>query len=200
MAGIQISTARGVPLDLANVDTASFIPARFLKQRRGPAYRDFLFHDHRFTVDGRKIAGFPIDDPLYSGARILVADANFGIGSAREGAVWALKEFGFVAVVASSFGDTFRENCVKNGVVPVTIPPEPLAVLRQRLRVAPGTEIAIDIPSQTLAVDKAVVSRFPVDPFEQRLLSGDVDEIGLTLGYLTSIQDFERRAAPPPVR
>jgi 3-isopropylmalate/(R)-2-methylmalate dehydratase small subunit len=200
MAGIQVVTARGVPLDSANVDTDSIIPARFLKQRRGPAYKEFLFHERRFAPDGRKIAGFPIDDPAYAGARILCADANFGIGSAREGAVWALKEFGFAAIVASSFGDTFRENCVKNGVVPVLIAPDPLRALRRQLRISPGTKLTIDVDAGSLAVDGALLTPFPMDLFERRLLTGNVDVIGLTPGYLSTIQDFERRFGPPPVR
>jgi 3-isopropylmalate/(R)-2-methylmalate dehydratase small subunit len=199
MVGIRLLQARAVPLDMANVDTDCIIPARFLKQRRGPAYRDYLFHERRFAADGTKIAGFPIDDPAYAGARILVADANFGIGSAREGAVWALKEFGFAAVVASSFGDVFRENCVKNGLVPVAIGAEPLAAMRQRVRAAPAVEVTIDVSARTVSLDAISVS-FPLTPFEQRLLLESLDEIALTLSYLEQIEEFELTSTAMPLR
>jgi 3-isopropylmalate/(R)-2-methylmalate dehydratase small subunit len=199
MVGIRLLQARAVPLDMANVDTDCIIPARFLKQRRGPAYRDYLFHERRFAADGTKIAGFPIDDPAYAGARILVADANFGIGSAREGAVWALKEFSFAAVVASSFGDVFRENCVKNGLVPVAIGAEPLAAMRQRVRAAPAVEVTIDVSARTVSLDAISVS-FPLTPFEQRLLLESLDEIALTLSYLEQIEEFELTSTAMPLR
>lgn len=200
MAGIQVLHARAVPLDMANVDTDCIIPARFLKHRRGPAYRDFLFHDRRFAADGRRIAGFAIDDPAYAGARILVADANFGIGSAREGAVWALKEFGFAAVVAASFGDVFRENCVKNGLVPVVIGAEPLAAMRQHVRAVPVAELTIDVSARTVRVGGTTIG-FPLAPFEQRLLLEGLDEVALTLTYMDAIRAFEQRWAPAvPVR
>jgi 3-isopropylmalate/(R)-2-methylmalate dehydratase small subunit len=199
MAGTRLLRARAVPLDMANVDTDCIIPARFLKQHRGPAYRDFLFHDRRFAADGARIAGFPIDDPAYAGARILVADANFGIGSAREGAVWALKEFGFVAVVASSFGDVFRENCVKNGLVPVAIGAEPLAAMRQRVRAAPAAEVTIDLSARTASLDAMSIG-VPLMPFEQRLLLEGLDEIALTLSHLQQIEEFERNSTAVSLR
>lgn len=192
MAGFSILHARAVPLDMANVDTDRIIPARFLKQPRGPAYRNFLFHDSRFAPDGTLLPGFPLDDPAYAGARILVADANFGIGSAREGAVWALKAFGLDVVIASSLGDVFRENCVKNGVLPVAMAAQPLRVLREAVLKAPTMELTIDLPAGTVTGPAGWGARFTLDAFEHRMLTESLDEIALTLHYLPSLERFEK--------
>jgi 3-isopropylmalate/(R)-2-methylmalate dehydratase small subunit len=203
MAGVSILRARAVPLDMANVDTDRIIPARFLKQPRGPAYRSYLFHDSRFAPDGTSRPGFPLDDPAYAGARILVADANFGIGSAREGAVWALKTFGIEAVIAGNFGDVFRENCVKNGVLPVVVPAGTLRGLRDAVAKAPHTELTIDLPAATVNGPEGWSASFAVDDFERRMLSGGLDELDLTLSYRASIERFERDYAgvsPRPAR
>jgi 3-isopropylmalate/(R)-2-methylmalate dehydratase small subunit len=200
MAGVSILRARAVPLDMANVDTDRIIPARFLKQPRGPAYRNYLFHDSRFAPDGTLRPGFPLDDPAYAGARILVADANFGIGSAREGAVWALKTFGIEAVIASSFGDVFRENCVKNGVLPVVVPANALRGLRGAVANAPGAELTIDLPAGLVSGPGGWTARFAVDDFERRMLSEGLDEIALTFSYRASIERFERDYASVSLR
>jgi 3-isopropylmalate/(R)-2-methylmalate dehydratase small subunit len=199
MAGFPILRACAVPLDMSNVDTDRIIPARFLKQRRGPAYRDFLFHDCRFGPDGRRLPGFSLDDPAYAGARILVADAGFGIGSAREGAVWALKAFGLDVVIASGFGDAFRENCVKNGVVPAALPMEFVIRLRRDLQRAPGAELTIDLPARTVTAPDRATASFELDAFEMRILLEGADEIALTLTFLTSIERFEEEHRPVPL-
>jgi 3-isopropylmalate/(R)-2-methylmalate dehydratase small subunit len=192
MTGISILKARAVPLDMANVDTDRIIPARFLKQRRGAAYRDFLFHDCRFTPEGRRIDEFPLNRPAYEGARILVADANFGIGSAREGAVWALQAFGIGAVIAAGFGDVFRANCIKNAVLPVSLGHEETTRLRQQLLEAPGSELTIDLVLQTVTAAEGSMFPFAMDPFEKRMLIEGLDELAITSGYMQGIEAFER--------
>jgi 3-isopropylmalate/(R)-2-methylmalate dehydratase small subunit len=200
MTGIFILRARGVPLEMANVDTDRIIPARFLKQPRGPAYHNYLFHDSRFAPDGSPRPGFPLDDPAYAGARILVADANFGIGSAREGAVWALKAFGIEAVIAASVGDVFRENCVKNGVLPIVVAAGPLRALRSALVKMPASELTIDLPAGTVTGPSGSVAHFAVDDFERRMLTEGLDEVALTFSYLPSIEQFEGHYASVSLR
>lgn len=198
MGGITTIRARALPLDLANVDTDRIIPARFLKQRRGPRYRDYLFHDDRFGRDGRPLPGFVLDDAAYRDARILVADANFGIGSAREGAVWALQAFGFAAVIASGFGDTFRANCIKNGLLPIVLSPTAVFDLRSLVQADPQGELDIDLPLQQIAAQNQTW-RFALDLFEKRLLAERGGEIALTLTYGELIDSFERVYKPVAV-
>lgn len=195
MGGIATIRARALPLDLVNVDTDRIIPARFLKQRRGPRYRDYLFHDDRFGRDGRPLTGFVLDDAAYRGARILVADANFGIGSAREGAVWALQAFGFATVIASGFGDSFRANCIKNGLLPVVLSPTAVLDLRSLVRADPQVYLTIDLPLQQVAAQDRSW-RFSLEAFENRLLAEGGGEIALTLTYRHRIDAFERAYKP----
>lgn len=196
---VGVIRGKAVPLDLANVDTDRIIPARFLKRRRGPDYRDYLFHDDRFDAEGRPRPGFVLDDPAYRGARILVAAANFGVGSAREGAVWALQAFGFEAVLAASFGDVFRTNCAKNGLLTIALPAVALDGLRRTVIESPGAELEIDLPKQRVAGSHGTIFEFDVDAFEKRLLIEGKDEISLTLDYLSIIEAFERTYRPIPV-
>jgi 3-isopropylmalate/(R)-2-methylmalate dehydratase small subunit len=198
VSGFTSLRARAVPLAMAKVDTDRIIPARFLKQRRGPAYRDFLFHDDRFDRDGRPIPGFALDDPAYRGARILVADADFGVGSAREGAVWALQAFGIAVVIASSFGDVFRDNCVKNGMLPIVLPSVTLLELHALLHRMPGTELAVDLPRQQVSAPDAVWA-FDIDAFDKQLLIDGRDELALTLDSLDAIEAFERNYRAIPI-
>lgn len=192
MPGISILKARAVPLDMTNVDTDRIIPARFLKQRRGPAYRDFLFHDCRFTPDGQRVSGFALDQPAYREARILVADRNFGIGSAREGAVWALQAYGIEAVIAASFGDVFRANCIKNGLLPIVLQPEDAQRLRRQLYDLPGAEMVVDLPAQVVIAPDRTTVAFTIDPFEKHMLSEGLDEIAMTFRYIPTVEVFER--------
>jgi 3-isopropylmalate/(R)-2-methylmalate dehydratase small subunit len=183
-------TARAVPLDLVNVDTDRIIPARFLRRPRSEGYGQFLFHDLR---EGD--ASFPLDRPEHRGAQILVAAENFGCGSSREGAVWALRGAGFRAWIAPSFGDIFSENSFKNGALAIVLPRERVERIRELLRRAPGSEISIDLPSQTLKLPDGTVDRFDVDPFRKECLLEGLDEIGLTMRYEAAISAYENRAA-----
>ena len=179
--------ARAVPLDRVNVDTDQIIPARFLRQPRSAGYQNFLFHDLR-----QSDPAFALDRAAYRGAQILVAAENFGCGSSREGAVWALAGSGLRAWIAPSFGDIFFENSFKNGVLPVVLPPARVAALREWLSANPGCEVSIDLPAQTVRW-AGEVDRFEVDPFRKECLVSGLDEIDLTLTHVAAIEEYERR-------
>jgi 3-isopropylmalate/(R)-2-methylmalate dehydratase small subunit len=182
-------TSVAVPLDLVNVDTDRIVPARFLRQPRSAGYQNFLFHDLR---EGDP--AFVLDRPEYRGARILVAADNFGCGSSREAAVWALAGFGLRAWIAPSFGDIFFENSFKNGVLAIVLPHARVAAIREQLARAPGAELTIDLPAQTVRLPDGSVERFEVDAFRKECLLAGIDEIDLTLRYAAEIDAYERRA------
>jgi 3-isopropylmalate/(R)-2-methylmalate dehydratase small subunit len=181
-------TAVAVPLDLVNVDTDRIVPARFLRQPRSAGYQNFLFHDLR-----EKDPDFVLDRPAYRGAKILVAAENFGCGSSREAAVWALAGSGLAAWIAPSFGDIFFENSFKNGVLAIVLPVERVAAIRAQLAANPGAELTIDLPAQTLRLPDGSVERFAVDPFRKECLLAGLDEIELTLRYAGQIEAYETR-------
>ena len=197
-----------VPLDRANVDTDAIIPKQFMKSIRRTGFGDNLFDEWRYLdrgQPGQDVAarpvnpGFPLNQPRYAGARILLARENFGCGSSREHAVWALRDFGIRAVLAPSFADIFHGNCFKNGLLPVVLPPAVVDALFARVQATPGFALRIDLPSQTLAAAGAGPLHFEIDPArKQRLLLG-LDDIGLTLQRADRIRAFEarRRAAEP---
>ena len=179
-------TARAAPLDLVNVDTDRIIPARFLRKPRDEGYGQFLFHDLREAEPD-----FILDRPQYRGAQVLVAAENFGCGSSREGAVWALAGAGFRAWIAPSFGDIFSENSFKNGALAVVLPHEQVVALREMLHANPGTEVTIDLPSQTVSAGDQSLD-FEIDPFRKECLLAGLDEIALTMRYEKDIADYER--------
>ena len=181
-------TAVAAPYDLVNVDTDQIIPARFLKVPRSEGYGRFLFHDLRFREDGAEVPEFVLNRAPYRGARIFVANANFGCGSSREGAPYAFYDSGFRSVIAPSFGDIFFNNCLKNGIVPVRLPDEVCATLRDELKAKPGTQITVDLESQRVNGTHA----FTVDPFYREMLLQGVDEVGLTLSMMPKIEAFEQ--------
>jgi len=183
-------SAIAVPLDLVNVDTDRIVPARFLRQPRSAGYQNFLFHDLRETD-----ADFVLDRPAYRGAKILVAAENFGCGSSREAAVWALAGSGLRAWIAPSFGDIFLENSFKNGVLAIVLPEARVAALREQLREHPGAAVTIDLPSQSVRFPDGSEERFMVDPFRKECLLAGIDEIDLTLREERAISEYERRHA-----
>ena len=185
-------TAVAVPYDEVNVDTDQIVPARFLKYERDQGYGRFLFHDRRFQGDGTANPDFVLNRPEYGDARVLVANHNFGCGSSREGAVYALADFGFRCVIAPSFGDIFHNNCLKNGVLPVRLGEEATAALRAKLAANPGSALTVDLEAGTVSEPDGTVHRFPVDPFWRRVLLEGLDEMGMTLASLPAIEAFER--------
>lgn len=180
--------AVAVPLDLVNVDTDRIVPARFLRKPRSAGYENFLFHDLR-EAD----SGFVLDRPEYRGAQILVAAENFGCGSSREGAVWALAGAGLRAWIAPSFGDIFFENSFKNGVLAIVLPHARVAAIRALLVAHPGARLGIDLQAQTVTSPDGIVDRFEIDPFRKECLLAGVDEIDLTLRYERDIAAYEAR-------
>jgi 3-isopropylmalate/(R)-2-methylmalate dehydratase small subunit len=181
-------TAVAVPLDLVNVDTDRIVPARFLRKPRSAGYQNFLFHDLR-----ENDPAFILDRPEYGSAKILVAAENFGCGSSREAAVWALAGRGLRAWIAPSFGDIFFENSFKNGVLAITLPKDRVAAIRAQLTAKPGAELTIDLASQTVRVPDGGIEPFDVDPFRKECLLAGIDEIDLTLRYEKDIAAYELR-------
>ncbi|HEX8663796.1 MAG TPA: 3-isopropylmalate dehydratase small subunit [Beijerinckiaceae bacterium] len=181
-------SARACPLALANVDTDQILPARFLKRPRAEGHAAVLFHDLRFDAEGRPRPEFPLNRPQWVGARILVARRNFGAGSSRESAVYALVDYGIRCVIAPSFGDIFAGNAVNNGLVPARVPEaeaeELIAALEQGL-----AEVAVDLEAQSIrAGDRAVA--FAIDPVWRTKLLNGWDDLDLTASYSREIAAF----------
>jgi len=175
-------TAIAAPCEPVNVDTDQIIPARFLKFPREHGYGEFLFHDLRGEADFT----------LPEGAKILVANANFGCGSSREGAAYALRDAGLRSIIAPSFGDIFFRNCLKNGIVPARLADGSCAHLRAMLRETPGTELTVDLERQVVVEPGGKAHAFGLDPFFRTLLLQGLDELGLTLSLAGEIERFER--------
>jgi 3-isopropylmalate/(R)-2-methylmalate dehydratase small subunit len=189
----------GVPLDRRNVDTDAIIPARYLKTVKRTGLGEGLFFAWRYDADGRERPDFPLNRPEYRGGGVLVAGENFGCGSSREHAVWALMDFGFRAVIAPSFSDIFHNNCLKNGMLPVTLPAADVQALIDALLAAPGSRVNVDLPGQTVMGPKGDVHRFSIDAFAKTCLLEGLDEIALTLKSAPEIDRYERerKAATP---
>ena len=188
MAPFTTLTAVAVPLDIVNVDTDRIIPARFLRNPRSAGYENFLFHDLR---EGNP--GFALDRPEYRGAQILVAAENFGCGSSREGAVWALAGSGLRAWIAPSFGDIFFENSFTNGVLAIVLPVARVEAIRAMLAAKPGSQMTIDLAEQTVRAPDGSVDRFDIDPFRKECLLAGIDESDLTLRHESEIAAYEAR-------
>jgi len=185
-------TAIAAPIELRNVNTDMIFPARFMRKPRDGNYPLYLFHDRRFRPDGTEDADFVLNRTAYRGARIIVGNANFGCGSSREPAVYALHDYGFRALIAPGFGDIFAANCVKNGMLAVRLADDDVAGLRALVTETPGTEITIDLSSQTVAAPGIETLSFEIDPFEKECLVSGLDDIGATLMGEDAIAAFER--------
>jgi 3-isopropylmalate/(R)-2-methylmalate dehydratase small subunit len=198
MAQFTTLRSRAVVLPADDVDTDQIIPARFLKVTDKAGLGASLFADWRYAADGSPKPGFVLNQPGAPGAAILVAGANFGCGSSREHAPWALTGFGFRAVVATSFADIFRNNALKNGLLPVVVDASTHAGLLELLRAQPAAELAIDLASQRLTLPGGREVSFPVDPFSKSCLLNGVDELGYILRFEAQIAAFEQRTARVP--
>jgi 3-isopropylmalate/(R)-2-methylmalate dehydratase small subunit len=186
MKPVQIVTGRAVPLDRSDVDTDQIIPSDWLKRVERTGFGAGLFAEWR---DDRS---FVLNDPEYAGATILVAGRSFGVGSSREHAVWALMDYGFEAVVSEKFGDIFRNNCTKQGLLPVEVDPESARALLGAVVSDPGLEITIDVARGTLEAPAAGISTvFTLDEFTRERLLNGWDEIGLTLRHSAEIDSYE---------
>jgi len=182
----------GVPLDRGNVDTDAIIPARYLKTLKRTGLGVGLFFAWRYDAGGAPVPDFPLNRPEYRGGEVLVAGENFGCGSSREHAVWALMDFGFRAVIAPSFSDIFRNNCLKNGLLPVTLPAAAVRSMFDALLAAPGGKLQVNLQAQTVTGPGGDVHRFPIDPFAKTCLLEGLDEIALTLKSSPEIDRYER--------
>jgi 3-isopropylmalate/(R)-2-methylmalate dehydratase small subunit len=182
-----------VALEQANVDTDRIIPARFLTTIARSGLGRHLFADLRYDTGGTPRPDFPLHRPEAQGATVLVAGENFGCGSSREHAVWALQDYGFRAVVSASFADIFRQNALKNGLLPVAVSPE----VHRRLLAAPGQEVLVDVAAATLQLADDSVCSFPLDPFARHCLLQGVDELGYLLAQEEAIGAYEEQAGEP---
>jgi 3-isopropylmalate/(R)-2-methylmalate dehydratase small subunit len=194
---VQVVTGRAVPLDRSDVDTDQIIPSDWLKRVERTGFGAGLFAEWR---DDR---AFVLNDARYAGATVLVAGPNFGIGSSREHAVWALQDYGFAAVVAPRFGDIFRNNATKQGLVPVQVEPELGRALLDALTAQPDLEVTVDVGRRTIEVPQAgLAGSFPLDDATRERLLNGWDDIGLTLRYEAEIRAYEptRPAWLPAVR
>jgi 3-isopropylmalate/(R)-2-methylmalate dehydratase small subunit len=187
--------AIAAPIEGVNVDTDQIIPARFLKFDRASGYGRFLFHDLRFEMEGRERPEFILNRDPFRAARILVADENFGCGSSREGAVYALGDYGIRVVIAPRFGDIFYNNCLRNGVLPALISVVDAAALRKILHAASDPSLTVDLPSQTIRYGDGEPIAFSLDAFWRDCLLEGVDEIGLALRQMPQIEAFEQALA-----
>jgi len=184
--------AVAAPLAMPNVDTDQIIPARFLWRKRPDGWGHLLFHDLRFDDAGAPKPLFMLNRPEYSAARILVAERNFGCGSSREHAVWALYDYGIRCVVAPSFGDIFFNNCMQNGLLPVKLPAQAVQALIGALQQAPGVHIGVDLEQQCVSGPDGVTYAFEIDPFRKDCLLAGADEVAFTLGLANKIETFEQ--------
>jgi 3-isopropylmalate/(R)-2-methylmalate dehydratase small subunit len=192
MAQFTTLTSRVLPLPVNDIDTDQIIPARFLKATDKKGMGDNLFADWRYNADGSPKADFVLNQPNSKGAQILLAGDNFGCGSSREHAPWALTGFGFKAVISTSFADIFRNNSLKNGLIPIIVDEATHKMLFDLVEEVPNAEVTVDLASQTLILPNGSV-QFPIDPFNKTCLLNGVDELGYILGFEKEIAAFENR-------
>jgi len=178
-------------LDRVNVDTDQIIPKQFLKRIERSGFGQFLFYDWRFNLDGSINTEFELNAPRFAGASILLAGANFGCGSSREHAPWALADYGFRAIIAPSYADIFYNNCFKNGLLPVQLGDAEVARLFEAASAIPGYELTVDLERQWVVDDWGNKFGFAVDPFRRECLLKGLDDIGLTLQHEAAIAEYE---------
>lgn len=192
MEQMTIYTGKPVIMDRDHVDTDQIIPKQFLKRIERTGFGRFLFYDWRYEAENIERPDFELNQEENRGATILVAGENFGCGSSREHAPWALGDYGFKVVIASSFADIFHQNCLQNGILPITLSKETLAALKERIRTQ-KTEITVDLPEQKLTAGDGFSVAFDIHPYWKNMLTNGWDEISLTLQYEDSIKDYEER-------
>ncbi len=185
-------TSRVMPLPVNDIDTDQIIPARFLKVTDKNGLADALFFNWRYNDDGSPKADFILNQSASGGAQILLAGDNFGCGSSREHAPWALTSYGFRAVISTSFADIFRNNSLKNGLIPIIVDEATHKMLFDLIAEVPHTELTVDLAAQTLTFPHGSVT-FPIDPFNKTCLLNGVDELGYIMGFEKEIAEFENR-------
>jgi 3-isopropylmalate/(R)-2-methylmalate dehydratase small subunit len=187
MEKFRTLTSKVMPLDRVNVDTDQIIPKQFLKRIERTGYGEFLF------FDWRQDPKFELNDPRYAGAKILVANKNFGCGSSREHAAWALENYGFRCVIAPSFADIFHSNAGKNGILLVTLPDEQVQTLLDRAAKTDGYELTVSLEENTIRDKQGFATMFSIDPFRRDCLLKGLDDIGLTLRHASELDKFEKQ-------
>ncbi|MEL7091614.1 MAG: 3-isopropylmalate dehydratase small subunit [Pseudomonadota bacterium] len=188
-------TGIAAPMPLVNIDTDMIIPKQFLKTIKRSGLGVNLFDEMRYDRQGNEIADFVLNQPQYRAAEILVAGENFGCGSSREHAPWAIKDFGIRCVIAPSFADIFYNNCFKNGILPIALPQEAVDVLMKDAEKGANARMTVDLEAQTVTTSDGEEFSFEVDAFKKRCLLEGLDDIGLTLEKAPSIETFEAQAS-----
>ncbi|WGV14791.1 3-isopropylmalate dehydratase small subunit [Fuscovulum ytuae] len=193
----KFTTLTGIaaPMPLVNIDTDMIIPKQFLKTIQRSGLGKNLFDEMRYTQDGQEIPDFVLNQPAYRKAEILVAGDNFGCGSSREHAPWALLDFGIRCVISTSFADIFFNNCFKNGILPIVLPQDQVDVLMADAKKGANARVTIDLEAQTVTTSDGQTFSFEVDPFRKHCLLNGLDDIGLTLEKAAAIDSFEQKAA-----
>jgi 3-isopropylmalate/(R)-2-methylmalate dehydratase small subunit len=193
MQPFRTLTALAAPLDRTNVDTDQIIPKQFLKRIERTGYGDFLFFDWRQTASGEPIADFVLNQPRYRGAQILIAGKNFGCGSSREHAAWALSDYGFRVVIAPTFADIFFSNAGKNGIVLARLSEEQVAELLHKAQTKPGYQLTVSLEDQTVTDSEGFKASFEIDAFRKFCLLEGLDDIGLTLRHAAALDAYESK-------
>jgi 3-isopropylmalate/(R)-2-methylmalate dehydratase small subunit len=187
------------PLDRPNIDTDQIIPKQFLKRIERTGFGEFLFYDWRYREDGKRNEEFILNEPKFQNATILVTGRNFGCGSSREHAPWALLDYGFRAIIAPSFADIFATNCLKNGILPVTLSEADVATLLQRALTEPDYHATVDLEKRLVTDALGFHTPFEISDFNRHRLLEGLDDIGLTLKYESQIAAYEQRHGNAPV-
>ena len=192
----KFTTLSGIaaPMPLVNIDTDMIIPKQFLKTIKRSGLGVNLFDEMRYDQDGNEIPDFVLNKPAYRDAQILVAGDNFGCGSSREHAPWAIADFGIRCVISTSFADIFYNNCFKNGILPIVLPEEQRDILMKDAEKGANARIEIDLEAQTVTTSEGQTFAFDVDPFKKHCLLNGLDDIGLTLEKAAAIDTFEAQA------
>jgi 3-isopropylmalate/(R)-2-methylmalate dehydratase small subunit len=193
MDKFALLTATAAPLNVANVDTDKIIPARFLKTIKRTGLGKSLFADMRYNGDGSEKGDFVLNQPKYRHAEILVAGDNFGCGSSREHAPWALRDFGIRCVIAPSFADIFFNNCFKNGILPIALPEDVVAALMEDAALGTNARLTVDLEAQVVVRPNGSKIPFEVDAFRKHCLLNGLDDIGLTLEHTAAIDSYEAK-------
>jgi len=182
-----------MPLDRVNVDTDQMVPKQFIKWCTREGFGRILFYDWRYMAGEKPDPEFVLNDPRYKGASVLLARANFGCGSSREHAPWAILDYGFRAIIAPSYADIFYNNCFKNGILPLTLPNDQIDELFKRTEQNPGYRLTVDLEQNVVTDDTGLKYSFTIDPFRRDCLLKGLDDIGLTLMHEPEISAFEKK-------
>jgi 3-isopropylmalate/(R)-2-methylmalate dehydratase small subunit len=190
MEPFRIIKSKAIPLDMVNVDTDQIVPKQFLKLVQKTGYGRYLFYDWRFDKNGKPISNFVLNDPKYAGRQILLTRDNFGSGSSREHAAWAILDYGFRAVIAPSFADIFYNNCFKNGILPIMLSHKEVDFMFLN---ADDMEIEVDLSNQQIIMAGPKIINFEIDESRKKKLLEGLDEIGITLQFDSQITEYEKR-------